>query len=331
MSLGYACAHDFKKKVDQAKKYDIRALEIFYADLETMAKNDFGSTSPSALGHAADRIYTLCADRGIEIMCLQPFGQYEGLRDRKEHAARIEKAKVWFDLAYRLHTDLIAIPASFLDRSQVSDDLQLIIADLTELADLGAQHNIRFSFEALAWSTYIDTWEQTWDIVQAVDRSNFGLCLDTFNIAGRIYADPTSPTGKTKTADEDLAASLQSLRKVDVNKVFYIQVVDGERLASPLQPDHEYYNESQPWRMMWSRNGRLFYGEEDRGAYLPVRQILQVIIGELGYRGWVSMEYFNNVLGETDAGIPEDHARRAQQSYLKIRDEFLLPRYAEKT
>lgn len=27
-------------------------------------------------------------------------------------------------------------------------------------------------------------WENTWEVCKRVDRSNFGLCLDTFQIAG---------------------------------------------------------------------------------------------------------------------------------------------------
>lgn len=290
MSLGYAVAHDFETKIKHAAQHSIRGLEIFYADLEALARQLHGSTDWSALLDAAERMHDIITAHGMEVVNLQPFSQYEGLLDRAAHSESICKAQWWFQYAKALHTDFISIPANFLDKTLISSDMDLIVADLTELVDLGAKHGMRFSFEALAWSTYLDTWEQTWEVVRRVNRPNFGLCLDTFNIAGRVYADPSAPSGKTQNADADMKASLARLAStVDVEKIFLIQVVDGERLKSPLSPEHEYWNEEQPERMMWSRNGRLFYGETERGAYLPVKQILDVVIGQLGYRGWVSL------------------------------------------
>lgn len=76
-------------------------------------------------------------------------------------------------------------------------------------------------------------------MVKRVGRPNFGLCLDIFNIAGKVWADPTFPTGKTANADEDLRVSLKNLvAEVDISKVFYLQVVDAERMETPLVAGH---------------------------------------------------------------------------------------------
>ena len=123
---------------------------------------------------------------------------------------------------------------------------------------LREQPPIRFAYEALCWGTYWDLWEQSWDLVKAVDRPNFGLCLDTFNIAGRIYADPTTPAFFTPKGDEAIRASLDRLvSTVDVSRVFSIQITDAERLAQPLIAGHELHEPNQPPRMSWSRSCRL--------------------------------------------------------------------------
>lgn len=325
MSLGRAWVHKLVPKLDQAQKYGLTGLELFYEDLEYYAKEECGGTDTESLLQASKEIRKLCDQRGITIIGLQPFWQYEGLKDRKEHKLRIEKLKVWFKLAKELGTNVIQIPTNFLKPDEITSDRCTLVADLTEAADLGAKESppINFAFESLAWATYIDTWDQCWELVEAVNRPNFGACLDTFNIAGRVYADPASPCGKTPNADADIAASCKRLAStVDVKKVFYIQVVDAERLASPLVEGHEWYDAEQPCRMSWSRNCRLFYGEEDRGGYLPIKQVCKAFLEDLKFDGWVSMELFNRSMNSPDPTVPEEHARRAAEAWEKLKRDF---------
>ncbi|KAK5128507.1 hypothetical protein LTR85_003175 [Meristemomyces frigidus] len=258
-------------------------------------------------------------------MCLQPFMHYEGLRNRHKHAQRVEEMKLWLDLAKALGTNLISIPSTFLSKHEVSGDMDLIVRDLREIADLGATEGIQYAYESLAWGTYSDTWEQSWQVVQRVDRHNFGMCLDTFNMAARMYADPASPSRRNPNAEAETRASMERLvQTVDVRKIAYVQVVDAEYLTQPLVEGHEYYDAAQPARMSWSRNCRLFYGEEDRGAYLPVKAILKAIIVDLGYEGWISAEMFNKSLTKPDTNVPAEHARRAAESWKKIVRDFGL-------
>jgi 4-hydroxyphenylpyruvate dioxygenase len=162
-------------------------------------------------------------------------------------------------------------------------------------------------------------------VVKRVDRPNFGLCLDTFNIAGRVWADPSSPTGKTPNADTDLKVSLERMKtELDLSKVFYIQVVDAERMESPLVNGHPFHVDSQPPRMSWSRNARAFMYEFDRGAYLPVEDIAKVIIDGLGYKGFVSMELFSRTMSEKGERVPEDHARRGRDAWKTFENRLKL-------
>lgn len=317
-SLGRAWVHNLTGKLDAAAKYNMD-IELFYEDLLYVAKSLPGGATNENHLIAAQTIRSMCEERNLTIVCLQPFMHYEGLRDRKWHAERVEEMKLWIQMAHILGTNVIAIPSTFLPEDVASGDLDLITADLQEVADLGAPEGIQFAYENLSWGTYIDTWEQAYDIVQRVDRPNFGICLDTFNITARIYADPEAPNRKTADADAVFKASMERLVKtVDPKKVFFVQVVDGEYLDEPLVEGHKYYNEAQCARMSWSRNCRLFYGESDRGAYLPVRQVLEAIVVGLGYRGRVSAELFSASLVEEGAEVPQEHARRAAESWEKL-------------
>ncbi|EMC98333.1 hypothetical protein BAUCODRAFT_121208 [Baudoinia panamericana UAMH 10762] len=317
-SLGRAWVHSMPSKLDQAAKHGFD-IELFYEDLEYVAKSYPGGVTATNLLLAAQTVRSLCVERGIAIVCLQPFMHYEGLRDRQCHAQRVKEMHLWIQLAHVLNTHIISIPSSFLPVDQASGDLKLIISDLRKVADLGAPEGIQFAYESLAWGTYSDTWEQSWKIVQLVDRPNFGLCLDTFNMAARIYADPTAPHRRTPNAEAATKASVDRLvRTVDVSKIVYVQVVDAEYLTQPLIEGHEYYEAGQPARMSWSRNCRLFYGEQERGAYLPVRAILKAILVDLGFEGWVSAEMFNRTLAEPSPAVPGEHARRAAVAWQKV-------------
>jgi 4-hydroxyphenylpyruvate dioxygenase len=325
MCLGRAWAHKLPRKLDEAKRFGYKGIELFYEDLEYFARDINPDLSPKTLIEAAKIIRRLCDDRNLEIIALQPFMHYEGLRDRQRHVERVKEMKLWLQLVKSLGTDLIQIPSTFLPEDEV--DPELIVPDLQEIADLGLKEDppIRFAYESLAWGTYVDTWEKSYSIVQQVNRDNFGIIFDTYNIAARVYADPTAPSGKTPNAKLALTASLQRMKDtVDPAKIFFLQLVDGERLKHPLVEGHEFYNAGQAARMSWSRNCRLFYGEEALGAYLPIREIAEVVLNDLGYDGWVSAELFNRVMACKDSSVPEMLARRGQMSWKKFVNDLNL-------
>lgn len=328
-SLGRAWLHDFDHKIQEASKTGFKGIEIFYEDLDYMARKQSKTESPNPdqLLDAATHCHDVCQKNGLDILGLQPFLFYEGLKDRAQHDLLIGKMKLWLQIAKRLDTDTIQIPANFLPADQLIGDFDVIASDLRELADLGAADTppVRFAYENLCWSTHVDTWEKLWDVVRRVDRPNFGVCLDTFNIAGRVWADPASPTGKTPNADADLADSLKRMvQDVDINKVFYIQVVDAERMSSPLVAGHPFHVDGNPARMNWSRNARLFMYETDRGAYLPTEDVAKAIIYGLGYKGYVSMELFSRSMAEEGGHVSGQHAQRGIKAWKTLAERLNL-------
>jgi 4-hydroxyphenylpyruvate dioxygenase len=328
VSLGRCYAgHSLPHKLDMARKYSFEGIELFFEDLLDIANSMPGGATPTNQIAAAQEIRQLCYTRKLELICLQPFMNYEGLVDRDAHAQRLSDMGLWVKLAHALGTDLILLPSSFLPVNQVTNDMDVIVRDMIELADIGLHQTpvIRFAYEALCWGSRVDTWEASWDVIRRVNRSNFGLCLDTFNILGRIYADPAAASGTTPGAHETTSTSIRRLlAQVDVRKVFLVQMADAERLAQPLDQHHPLYSAEQPARMSWSRNARLFYGESEYGAYLPVKEVLQAIIKGLGFQGWLSFEVFNRKLADTDRSIPEELARRAAQSWAKLKQDLPL-------
>ncbi|KAJ5620485.1 hypothetical protein N7510_004469 [Penicillium lagena] len=323
MSLGRPWLHDLPGKLMQAAAHGFQGIELFFDDLDCYAVRTFSGDHLEA----ARRVRLMCERLGLSIICLQPFSLYEGLLDRAQSDRLVtDKLPKWFRIARALGTDLIQVPSNFLGPDpqtglpRTTGDRGVIVRDLQRLADLGAGAGFRFVYEALCFGDHVDTWEASWEIVRDVDRHNFGLCLDSFNLAGRVYADPASPSGCTPNAATDLAASLARLRtaNIDPAKIFYVQLVDGERLANPLDETHPFHVPGQPARMSWSRNARLFPFEEPRGGYLPILDVARVFFEDLGFRGWVSLELFNRSLADPDPFVPADHARRGMESYQKM-------------
>ncbi|KAE8382312.1 xylose isomerase-like protein [Aspergillus bertholletiae] len=325
MSLGRAWVHSLPEKLSQAARAGFKGVEIFYEDLEYLAKEK-GPVNDSTLLTAAQETRAICDRHGLKVIGMQPFLFYEGLTDRAQHREKIQRLKLWFAIVKILGTDIIQIPSNFQSEG-ISGDLDLIVSDMIEVADLGLKEEpvVRFAYENLAWGTFISTWESLWEVVRRVDRPNFGCCLDTFNIAGRVWADPASASGKTQDADAALAASLKNLvRTIDVHKVFYVQVVDAERMQQPLIEGHPFYVEGQPARMSWSRNARLFLYEQDRGGYLPVVQVAEAFLQGLGFEGWVSMELFSRSMADPDSTVPEMHAQRGIKAWERLAEALDL-------
>ncbi|OJD21842.1 hypothetical protein ACJ73_06816 [Blastomyces percursus] len=178
---------------------------------------------------------------------------------------------------------MIQIPANFLgpdpgtSKARTMGDLDVIVGDLREVAEWGLREDppVRFTYEALAWSTHVDTWGACWEVVQRVDRANFGICLDTFNLAGRVYADPAVRGGKMVNADAHLRASLARL----------VATVDARKFAF----------------------------EEDRDGYLPILAVARAFF-DLGFEGWVSLELFSRSTADPKPDTPVVHARREAES-----------------
>jgi 4-hydroxyphenylpyruvate dioxygenase len=322
MSLGRARVHELAPKLDQAAGQGFQGIEVFYEDLEYHTKALFGGLTDDNLVKAADHVRQMCDDRKLEIIGLQPFLHYEGLVDREEHRKHITKLKLWFRIAKALRTNTIQIPTNFLTEG-ITEDFDTIVKDMIEVAELGLKEApvIRFAYENLCWGTVFDTWEGVWSVVAKVDRPNFGLCLDTFNIAGREWADPASTDGKITNEDADVALkrSMEKMKKtIDIKKIFYVQVVDAEKMRSPLVEGHAFHVDGNPARMSWSRNARLFAFEE--GGYLPVVDVLKAITEPegLGYQGWISMELFSRTMTDPSQTCPDEHARRGMESWKKL-------------
>lgn len=328
VSLGAPGVHSIIPILQAASKAGLKGIEVFYNHLAhhaaSASNSNIDDVSSDALLSAAQEVRQESDRLDLTIIALQPFAQYDGLLDQEQHHRMVRKFELWIQLAHTLGCSIVQVPTNMV-KSGTTGDMDKIVADIVELADIAAKADpvINLAYESMSWGAHNNLWEQSWEVVKRADRENVGLCLDTYHIAARVWGDPCSTTGKTTNADADLAASLKRLvQDVDVKKVFYLQLSDAERLSSPLVEGHEFYNKDQPPHMSWSRNARLFPCEVDRGGYLPALEISRAVVNELGYRGWISMEIFSRYLHELGEEVPTEYAERAMKSYEEVRQRL---------
>ncbi|EKM57748.1 uncharacterized protein PHACADRAFT_170959 [Phanerochaete carnosa HHB-10118-sp] len=282
-------------------------VEVGLPDLETYAHQEFngdynkldegGKGDLDKLCEAAKKVRGLCHELGIEVLVVHPFSTYEGYGDAQKKKQGLGRAQAWFRV--------LRVGSS--DDPDSSCDFDVIARDLCELADLAAKQDppIRIAYEMWAWGVHVNTWENTWDICRRVDRPNFGVCLDTFQICARAYASPVSSSRVLPDAQKKLQASLINLSKtVPASKIFYFQIFDGSKNAGSLD--------------MFAAGlgaGTVLGGF---GGYLPVLDVIREVL-RTGWRGpWSYEVFYGESMGKDDVGVPRFWTMVVKKCYTKV-------------
>ena len=316
VSLGQHYSHTLPLKIVAAAQNAICGIEITFPDLEFYSN----SLSISMLD-AARKISGLCTAHRIQVIAFVSFQNFEGnLSPLNE---RLRKADSWLAIARALGAEYLQVPSMY-DRN-ISGDHEVIVSELRQLADLASASGpaVKIAYENLAWSSHCTLWQEALRIVQEVDRDNFGLCLDSFHLSTALWADPFSPSGKKPNGDHKLEESLQDfVKNCPLDKIFYIQLSDGEILDPPYSESHPWYDPDLAVGHVWSNEARPFPLETDYGAYMPVEIIAKAFLVDKGFSGWVSLETFDRRMREEE-NVPVQNARRAIKAWRHLREKLL--------
>ncbi|MFD6280504.1 bifunctional sugar phosphate isomerase/epimerase/4-hydroxyphenylpyruvate dioxygenase family protein [Streptomyces sp. NPDC060209] len=201
---------------------------------------------------------------------------YQPMRDIEavpadEFARNLRRAEHKFRLMRRLGADTVLVCSS-VSPSAVDDDA-LAAEQLRRLADLAQESGIRVAYEALAWGRHVSTYEHAWRIVEAADHPALGVCLDSFHILAR-------------------GSDVKGIEAIPGDKIFFLQLADAPQMALDV--------------LQWSRHHRCFPGQGDLDVTGLVRAAVRA-----GYDGPLSLEVFNDVFRQADAGRTAVDARRS--------------------
>ncbi|GAA0398570.1 4-hydroxyphenylpyruvate dioxygenase [Acrocarpospora corrugata] len=197
-------------------------------------------------------------------------------------AANLRRAGHKFRLMERLGANLLLVCSNVSPAAIASDELA---ADqLRQLASLAGEHGIRIAYEALAWGRHVDDYLHSWRIVQQADHPALGVCLDSFHILSR----GSDPIG---------------IEAIPGEKIFFLQLADAPLLAMDV--------------LQWSRHYRCFPGQ---GMFDLPDLVARVV--RAGYTGPLSLEVFNDVFRQADAGRT---ARDGMRSLIALGDSSVPP------
>jgi 4-hydroxyphenylpyruvate dioxygenase len=220
-----------------------------------------------------EEIRARCADLGLTIDLYQPMRDIEAVPEA-EFARNLRRARHKFELMRRLGTDTVLVCSSV--SPLVEDDDALAAAQLSQLADLAQEFGVRVAYEALAWGRHVSTYDHAWRIIEAADHPALGTCLDSFHILSR-GSDPKD---------------LEGIADIPGEKMFFLQLADAPLLAMDV--------------LQWSRHYRCFPGQGGFDVAGLVRHVLSA-----GYDGPLSLEVFNDVFRQAEAGPTAVDAQRS--------------------
>ncbi|MBD0421222.1 sugar phosphate isomerase/epimerase and 4-hydroxyphenylpyruvate domain-containing protein [Streptomyces sp. TRM S81-3] len=201
---------------------------------------------------------------------------YQPMRDvealpPQEFARALRRARHKFELMRRLGAGTVLVCSSVSPHAV--DDDALAAEQLGALADLAQESGIRVAYEALAWGRHVSTYDHAWRIVEAAGHPALGTCLDSFHILSR-GSDP------------------KGIEDIPGEKIFFLQLADAPLLAMDV--------------LQWSRHYRCFPGQGGFDVAGLLRHVLRT-----GYDGPLSLEVFNDVFRQSEAGPTAVDAQRS--------------------
>jgi len=213
---------------------------------------------------------------GLRVTGFQVLRDFEGLSGHL-HAYKVDIAKAMLEMCRALGSRVLLACSS--SSAHASGEPELLKKDLQKLAMLALPLDIRVAYEALSWGRHVNLLTQAWEIVQDADRSNLGLCVDSYHAIAN--------GGEIKAAAD-----------IDPRKIFLVQLSDflWQETRSPQD------------RMETARHYRVFPGEGVHSG-----QVLELvrILDDGGYRGDYSFEVFNDDYRQIPLATVAERARRS--------------------
>jgi 4-hydroxyphenylpyruvate dioxygenase len=225
LSIATVClSGTLDEKLQAVAAAGFKGVELFENDLLSF------SGSPTD-------VKKMATDLGLEIVCFQPFRDFEGMPDDRRDRV-MQRAERKFDVMEELGCDLLMICSNVSPESLGGIDRAA--NDLHDLGVRAGKRKMRVGFEALAWGRHINDYRDAWEAVRRADHQSIGLVLDSFHILSR------------KT-------DLRAIRSIPRDRIFLVQLADAPLL------DMDYLN--------WSRHYRSFPGQGD----LPILDFMEAL------------------------------------------------------
>jgi len=244
------------------------------------------------VGHAQGEAAAISAVRnsGLRVTGFQVLRDFEGLSGHL-HAYKVDIAKSMLEMCRALGSRVLLACSS--QSQHATGDTDVLVRDLRKLAMLALPLDIRVAYEALSWGRHVNLLTQAWEIVQDADRSNLGLCIDSYHAIAN-------------------GGEIAAAKEIDPDKVFLVQLSDflWQETRSPQD------------RMETARHYRVFPGE---GVHSDqVFELVRMLDGN-GYRGDYSFEVFNDDYRQIPLATVAERARHSVKEITRRIGRRTLP------
>lgn len=211
---------------------------------------------------------------GISLTDYQVLLDFDGAADVNREIKRQQALEI-LDTAVKVGADTVLVPAN-TERGCLQDK---IVSDLQWLTGQAVERNLRIAYEAMCWSTCVNTTPEALKIINEVDSPALGLVIDAFH----IFA---------------LQRTVADLEEVPAEKIFLVQLSDVSDI-----PDKQQLIDI-------ARHQRLLPGD----GVFPLQQLL-ACLREKQYQGPLGLEVFNDELKKQP---PSDVARQAMAALRRL-------------
>jgi sugar phosphate isomerase/epimerase len=213
---------------------------------------------------------------GLRVTGFQVLRDFEGLSGHL-HAYKVDIAKAMLEMCHALNSGVLLACSS--TSGHATENTETLVRDLQKLAMLAVPFNIRIAYEALSWGRHVNLYPQAWELVQAADRANLGLAIDSYHILA--HKTPLEPLGE-----------------IDADKIVLVQLSDFMWQEVRSRED----------RIETARHFRVFPGE---GVHSGEVMELVRLLDATGYRGDYSFEVFNDDYRQLPPGVVAERAHRS--------------------
>ncbi|GAA0514029.1 hypothetical protein GCM10009414_24400 [Tatumella terrea] len=211
---------------------------------------------------------------GISLTDYQVLLDFDGAADVHREIKRQQALEI-LDTAVKVGADTVLVPAN-TERGCLPDK---IVSDLQWLTEQAVGRNLRIAYEAMCWSTCVNTTPEALKIINEVDSPALGLVIDAFH----IFA---------------LQRTVADLAEIPAEKIFLVQLSDVSDI-----PDKQQLIDI-------ARHQRLLPGD----GVFPLQQLL-ACLREKQYQGPLGLEVFNDELKKQP---PADVARQAMAALRRL-------------
>ncbi|MBC2049133.1 2-keto-myo-inositol isomerase [Listeria booriae] len=203
--------------------------------------------------HTLDDLATYFQNHHIKPLALNALVFFNN-RDEAGHAAIIQEFQEMMHICDKIGAKyVVAVPLVTTEKILKKDIKQSCIEVLQELSNIAESHGVKIALEFVGHpECTVNTFEDAYDIVQAVNRDNVGLVFDSFHFHA-------------------MGSNIESLKNADGSKIFIFHIDDTEDFQIGLLTDDD---------RVWPGHGAI-----DLKAHITT-------LKQIGYSDVVSVELF---------------------------------------